>query len=245
MHPLESISFLNHSFEIIRKKRRKSLSVKLQPQCYRIYANNSISSSFILTFLMSKKKWLEKNIEILKNEQKNIPIIDFLEGNLFPFLGNLKYFNFVLKPSKKIHFAVEDGFLICYLPKNKPELQDDKVLLKKVLIEFYKKYATDYLVKRCKDLGRKMNLSPARIKIQTAQRRWGSCTSKKNINLNWKLLIFPPRLIDYVIVHELCHLQHLNHSKSFWNLVEHFYPHYLEAENEIKSQAAWATFLDI
>lgn len=192
---------------------------------------------------MSKKKWLEKNIEVLEKEQKNIPIIDFYEGNLFPFLGDLKYFSFSQTSSKKLNFVVEEGFLICYLPILKPEMQYDKALLKKALIKFYKKSAAEYLIKRCLTLGLELDFKPSKVKIQTADKRWGSCTSQKGIHLNWKLLVFSKTLIDYVIIHELCHLQHLNHSTAFWNLVECYYPNYQEAEAEIKSQAGWAFFL--
>ena len=243
MSATESISFLNTSFEVIRKKRRRSLSIKLQPENYRVYVNSSISDSAIVDFLMSKKTWLEKNLTILETRQKNAPKVDFYEGSLFPFFGELKFFSFSVTPLKKLRFSIEEGFLICYIPEHRPELQYNKTFLKNALIQFYKKLAEEYLIKRCQFLGRELQLVPAQIKIQTATTRWGSCTSQKKINLNWKLLVFPKVLIDYVIIHELCHLKFLNHSKDFWDLVEFHCPNYKEAELEIKNQSSWTLFL--
>ena len=243
MSETETISFLNTSFEVVRKKRRRSLSIKLRPESYRVYANNSISDSAIVDFLVSKKSWLEKNLIILETQQKNTPKIDFYEGSLFPFFGELKFFSFSTTHLKKLRFRIEGGFLICYVPEHRPELQYDKIFLKNALIEFYKSLAEEYLVKRCEFLGKELKLAPALVKIQTATTRWGSCTSQKMINLNWKLLVFPKVLIDYVIIHELCHLRFLNHSKDFWDLVESHCPNYQEAELEIKNQSSWTLFL--
>lgn len=239
----ESISFLNTSFEVVRKKRRRSLSIKLQPENYKVYVNSSISNSAIVDFLMSKKNWLEKNLTVLAEQQKSIPKVDFFEGSLFPFFGELKFFSFTETPLKKLRFAIEGGFLICYLPRHRPELQYNKTFLKNALIQYYKKLAEDYLIKRCEFLGKELGLLPVQVKIQTATTRWGSCTSKKSINLNWKLLVFSKVLIDYVIIHELCHLKYLNHSDDFWNLVETHCPNYKEAESEIKNQSSWTLFL--
>lgn len=65
-----------------------------------------------------------------------------------------------------------------------------------------------------------------RVAIRNQRRCWGSCSSKKNLNFNYKLLFLPPDLRDYVIVHELCHLVHLNHGQNFWMLVSEQVPDY-------------------
>ncbi|WDC85678.1 M48 family metallopeptidase [Caloramator sp. mosi_1] len=67
---------------------------------------------------------------------------------------------------------------------------------------------------------------------------WGSCSSKGNINLNWRLVMMPLDVIDYVIVHELCHLKHPNHSKGFWNLVREFMPDFEGKRRWLKENGA-------
>ncbi len=73
-----------------------------------------------------------------------------------------------------------------------------------------------------------------RITIRNQKTRWGSCSSKGNLNFNYKIMLLPPELSDYIIVHELCHLAELNHSKNFWHLVEKTFPHHAELRKELR-----------
>ena len=68
------------------------------------------------------------------------------------------------------------------------------------------------------------SILPAKISVKSLKSSWGSCSSNRNISFNWKLALAPPEILDYVIVHELCHLVHMNHSLEFWNLVEKVKP---------------------
>ncbi|MCD4694288.1 M48 family metallopeptidase [bacterium] len=73
-----------------------------------------------------------------------------------------------------------------------------------------------------------------RIFIKDHKTRWGSCSSKKNLNFNYKLIFLSEKLLDYVVVHEVCHLKEMNHSRSFWNLVSLTFPNYKGLEGELK-----------
>lgn len=72
------------------------------------------------------------------------------------------------------------------------------------------------------------------IRVADQKTRWGSCSSNGVLSFNWRLMLAPPRVLDYVVVHELCHLTHMNHSKNFWSMVESVYPNYKEYENWLK-----------
>lgn len=73
-----------------------------------------------------------------------------------------------------------------------------------------------------------------RISIRNQKTRWGSCSKKGNLNFNYKIALLPKQLADYIVVHELCHLQEFNHSPKFWNLVARMYPNYLAARKELR-----------
>lgn len=73
-----------------------------------------------------------------------------------------------------------------------------------------------------------------RISVRNQKTRWGSCSKKRNINFNYKMVFLPERLADYIVVHELCHTKELNHSKNFWSLVKEILPDYNELRGEIK-----------
>lgn len=90
----------------------------------------------------------------------------------------------------------------------------------------YKKQAREKITEYVDYYGRKMGVSYGRIAIREQKTCWGSCSSKKNLNFNWKLILMPPEIMEYVVVHELSHLFEMNHSKKFWKIVETYLPDY-------------------
>lgn len=104
--------------------------------------------------------------------------------------------------------------------------------------ELYEKYlrhvAKKYLIQRGSELSAKFGFSVRRFSVRGQKTRWGSCSRRGNISLNYNLLKFRKEVIDYVIVHELCHLRQLNHSRKFWNEVAQILPHYKSLKKELK-----------
>ena len=83
-----------------------------------------------------------------------------------------------------------------------------------------------------------MKLEPGRITVRTQKTRWGSCTREGNLNFNALLLLAPPEALDYVVVHELCHLKYMNHSRYFYFMLKRFYPEYKEPRDWLKKNGA-------
>ena len=94
--------------------------------------------------------------------------------------------------------------------------------------------AKSYLPERIEILARKYNLAFRQVRIRNQKTRWGSCSSSGNISLNFRLMKYRKELIDYVIIHELCHLKEMNHSKRFWKQVEDIIPNYRALKHELK-----------
>jgi len=84
------------------------------------------------------------------------------------------------------------------------------------------------------DWNRFYNLRYKKIRVRNSQSRWGSCSSQGNLNFNYKVAWLPPELADYIVVHEICHLQELNHSRDFWLLVAKTLPDFNQRRNELK-----------
>lgn len=123
----------------------------------------------------------------------------------------------------------EDEFL--YLGVRK-KLEDFKI---KNLDSFYKKEILKYLPNLVDEYAKKMNLFPTSIKYRKNKRTWGSCNYKNGLNFNILLMKFPIELMEYVVIHELAHIKHKNHSEKFWDLVEEFCPDYKQREKIFKS----------
>jgi predicted metal-dependent hydrolase len=96
------------------------------------------------------------------------------------------------------------------------------------------KEAETLLGKRAEEYAKIIGVSYKNIRIKDIKSRWGSCSSKGNLNFNFRLVMSPPEVMDYVVVHELCHLRHMNHSKDFWKLVEEHMPEYVKHKNWLK-----------
>lgn len=105
-----------------------------------------------------------------------------------------------------------------------------------VLNTFLKNTASHYIVPRTHELAQKMGVDFTTITLRAQSTRWGSCSSRGSLNFNWKLVHFAPNIIDSVIVHELAHRKHLDHSKDFWQFVEKFDPDYRLHRGWLKRQ---------
>lgn len=105
-----------------------------------------------------------------------------------------------------------------------------------VLNTFLKNTASHYIVPRTHQLAKKMKVEFTTITLRAQRTRWGSCSSRGSLNFNWKLVHFEPAIIDSVIIHELAHRKHMDHSKEFWRFVEQFDPEYRLHRGWLKRQ---------
>lgn len=97
-----------------------------------------------------------------------------------------------------------------------------------------KERARALVKERLEELNKFYNFSFNKIAIRDQQTRWGSCSSNRNLNFNYRIIFLPDELVDYLIVHELCHLEEMNHSKNFWNLVSQAIPDYKDRSKKLK-----------
>lgn len=99
---------------------------------------------------------------------------------------------------------------------------------------YYMESARKIFKRKTAAYAKKMSVTYGRITIREQKTRWGSCSSKGNLNFNWKLVLLAPELLDYVVVHELAHRREMNHSKDFWKIVEAELPDYRERRRRLK-----------
>ncbi len=106
------------------------------------------------------------------------------------------------------------------------------------LIKWYRRQARDIITRRAEEFGKKLGLDYNRICIKDQKTRWGSCSSLKNLNFNWRLIMAPVKVIDYIVIHELIHLAEMNHSPKFWRLVESYCPDYKEHRKWLRENSS-------
>ncbi len=220
---------LINNADIIREKR-KTLKITINNEGKLIiFCPLNLPIEKIDDILSKKENLINKkikNIQYNNNEFKDI--IQFKKALL---LGKEYY----IVPTEKVNkfFITDDSLLI---PKKYIELSKIKFYLKKSFKEIAKKV----IIKRVIEL---YNLNNIKIKkynniiIGDFKRKWGSCDNLGNIKLNWKLIMLKPKIIDFVINHELIHLIELNHSKNFYNLLQKVAPECKKQRNELKKMS--------
>ncbi len=206
---------------IIKKKKVKNASIRITGEKEIIVTVPLKFSDKDITSLINKKQsWINKTFNRINSATEKIS----LKTNQIILFGKpYKYkYNAALKNKVAVNFDEETID------------SDFNLNNKKIQNEWYKIMANDYLTRRTSTLSKKHNLAFNKVTIRGQKTRWGSCSSAKNLSLNWKLMKAPHYVIDYIIMHELAHTKHLNHSKSYWKFVENICPAYLNAEDWLK-----------
>lgn len=204
----------------IKRSATRKLTLKIDDKGDLIVtAPYNLSNSEIFTFVEQKQAWIRKK----QNEIKSV------------LLQNQKIINLeeIFYLGKRCEIKLVEGIksleyrnLTIMLPVNSNK--------KKLIKEFFLKEAEKVLIFRLNYLTELMKISMSGCNIISSKTKWGMCDSKKFIYLNYKLVMLPPDIIDYVIVHELSHLVQMNHSKNFWKLVEAVIPDYKKKQEVLK-----------
>ncbi|MCG2689680.1 M48 family metallopeptidase [Candidatus Parcubacteria bacterium] len=143
------------------------------------------------------------------------------------------------KPAKMPDRVVE-GFVLQkanWIFKKLAYFESHKVITLESKGKSYKEYklkVQEFIEQRVEFLNKGYGFAFKSIRVKNQKTRWGSCSKKGNLNFNYKILFFPKELADYIILHELCHLEELNHSKKFWALVKQQMPNYLQIRKALK-----------
>lgn len=196
----------------IVRSRRKSLTLSLNAAGdITVKAPLYILQRDILHFINNQTNWITKKL-ILNRE--NIKHYSFTIGSSIPFLGQ-----------DILLVAAEHNKGIIYID-NQLLLPQKHQNIESILIKWYRDSAREKITQLVDFYTAKLGLTYNKIFIKAQKSRWGSCSSKGNLNFNWKIILTPPELIKYLIVHEVCHLAEMNHSNNFWNLVESHDPLY-------------------
>ena len=206
--------------KIIRSKR-KTLSLTINENAELIIrAPKRLSIEKIQDFIIEKENWINRKKRLIENQIKDVTS----NHNKLLYLGNLFPINVEQNASKELFFTGEEFIA------NSIEPDSLSLSIKK----WYKNKFKEIALPRVAYFANKHNLMVNQVRIKNQKTMWGSCSSKNNINLNYLLLMAPMGVIDYVIVHELVHTIHRNHSTDFWDSVESIMPEFEEHKRWLK-----------
>jgi len=209
-------------YTIIRSKR-KTLALYIKDGRLEVRAPHKLSKSQIERFVSSKEGWITSKLTQSTERIEKKEAFELNYGDKILYLG--KECPIVAKDGKYYGFDSE----IFYMPNGMNPNE-----IKNTCIKIYRDLAKSNIRRWTEKFSETMGVAPASIKITSAKTRWGSCSSKGNINFSWRLIMADRKAVEYVIVHELCHIKMMNHSKDFWKLVEGVLPDYREREAILK-----------
>lgn len=203
--------------ELIRSKRKSVSLIVTKEARLLVRAPLKLPVKDIERIVQEKIEWIKKSqkrvLEVV-NQRKEVT---YKNGEGIPYLGEM----LTLKVDKGAgNIKLIDKILIVPLKYEN--------VLKELLGNWYRHMAEIYLCKRLAELSSSISIPYGRCRITNARKRWGSCNSRNDIQLAWRLVMADKKAVDYVIIHELCHVVHKNHSKDFWHMVEKLMPEYSE-----------------
>jgi predicted metal-dependent hydrolase len=210
----------------LERRARRTVGLKITADGLVVHAPRYILEFQLKKLIQEKSNWILSKLDARK--KNHIPPIIWQDGETLQVLGNAINLNVVQDAKNKQAQFNHDSLTI-----SSPQADDEAVIKHKV-IQWYKKQAEVDFGRRLAVLAAKLGVSTPPLKLSSAQSRWGSCSSRGDIRLNWRLLQAPPHIINYVVCHELAHLKEMNHSAKFWAVVESIYPDYKMAEKELK-----------
>jgi len=199
----------NISYKRNSRARRLSISIK-NSSGVRVTIPSTLSFRSAESFVLSKSKWIIEKVEYFNSKE-----IKFIQSGIYKTRNHTLHF--IPSNNDKIVVRLKTPDINVYYPEN-IEISNEHVqsAAKRGIEHAYRAEAKEILPGKVKIIAEKFGYKYSRIAIKKASTRWGSCSAKNNINLSLFLMKLPDELIDYIILHELCHTIHKNHGPKFW-----------------------------
>lgn len=213
---------------VIRKSRKaKNLIIKVTSDSrVLVTVPYGVSNYLVDDFIKRKSEWIKDKLEIFKSNKNEIEI---KTGNKITMQDREYLIEVIHTRIEKVKIFLDNSKILIFANKHHSHQTIKESLIKALKREFKKK-----IEEGVDKINTNRQFKFNRIAIKDNRSNWGSCSTKGNLNFNWRLLFAPKAVLEYVIIHELCHLKEHNHSASFWDLVKNYCPDYKVYKNWLK-----------
>ena len=222
---------LDFEYKVIKTDRRRTASIAVKDSAVLVTVPRKLSTDKIHEIVVKKKRWIQNKLNYYQQTQNLSKTKEYISGEGFAYLGR----NYRLKvlTGKLSGVKFENGKLVVHIPKEYSKNKRESTV-KKLLEQWYQERALVKLQEKTRRLARKIGVEPKSVTIKSYKGRWGSCNTRQELFFNWNIIIAPNRIVDYVVVHELVHLIHHDHSKAYWKRLKSVYPDYEECKDWLK-----------
>lgn len=215
---MEICQFSAIPYLLKRSRRRRSIALQIRAGQLAVLAPEAVNKLQIDQFIALKQHWIQRHVQ-----RQLTPVImpDYLVTKQLPLLDE----RLQLKVVADSHNAVcRDGMQLWVQVSTrvKPDNQQAKIIA--LLQDWYRQQAHIWFALRVEYWQQQMGVKVSAVEIKHWKQKWGTCSASGIVSFNWRLMLAPAWIADYVVVHELAHRRHMNHSPAFWQLVNAFYP---------------------
>jgi predicted metal-dependent hydrolase len=210
-------------YTLVRRRGRRGVGLKVDETGLTVSAPSTMPHAKIELLVRESERWVLRKIAEWGSRQ--VPSVTWHDGSPFPYLGRTLVLRLTEGRRGSAQLAGEELRVTVRAP-NEAEVR-------RGVIGWYKRAAFAHLAERTGILAAAAGLAQPKVLISPAMARWGSCNTRREVRLAWRLVKAPAELIDYVICHELAHLRHMNHSSAFWAEVQHQCPDYRRLREEL------------
>lgn len=224
-------------YGIRRSKRRRTVAISVDPNLgVLITAPARVPVSRLDNIVQDKAHWINNRLKLIEENAAKHPPKEFVSGEYYLYLG--RHYRLKVIPSAGTESAkLEGGLLKVFVPGSQRDTghADD---VREAIVHWYRIHALFRLRERVEKWAPKIGALPPKLFIRNQTKRWGSCDSKGNIRINWRVIQAPMRLVDYIVVHEMIHIFQKGHSKAFWGAVSRVLPDYESRRTELRQIGA-------
>ncbi|WP_010530041.1 M48 family metallopeptidase [Lentibacillus jeotgali] len=225
----KTIIYYNH---YIQSRKDVKISIDLV-NGVEVFAPKTITNVKLTQIMQRKAEWITNKLEELNEANTSVQTKEFVSGEKLPYLGRHYRLKVLKEPVQNADIQMKQGRFFATVPHNWSHKKTQRTLERK-LIEWYRQYGIKKIEERAGHYQAMLGVSPNSISLRIQHKRWGTCTPNGDIYLNWRIIMAPVRIIDYVIVHELTHLIVPKHNDKFWRLVKTTLPHYKESKEWLR-----------
>ena len=217
--------------EIIRTERSKSASIEIENDTVKVTVPQNLSDLRIEELIKNRTVWIRQKLKI-QTETVRPKDKEYVNGESFTYLGRNYRLKCVSEGAGEV--KLKNGYLTVTLPNGASAGAAERSV-QQSLKNWYQTRALEKLKEKTKRYAAILGVNPQSVDVKEYKARWGSCSSSGDVSYNWRIIIAPHHIVDYIVVHELCHLLEHNHGAKYWKHVQTVIPNYKECRHWLKT----------
>ncbi|WP_043320732.1 M48 family metallopeptidase [Microbulbifer sp. HZ11] len=220
-------TFEEISYRLARSPRRKRLGLVVTEKGAEVRIPQRCAERHGHQFLRENIHWVREQLRGVEQRKAQVPEHHFAFGARFPWLGKTLELD---RAACAVDAGIRDGYIQLYSRVREPDEAQIQVALQKL----YQREALQLLTEKSHYFASLLGLKFSSVKVRRTRSKWGHCTIRGELQYNWLVCLAPEPVVDYLVIHEVCHLQHHNHSREFWALVASLCPDYKQLRRWLK-----------